>query len=388
MTSVHPSHGGSAENPDSMRSLPTAGQLGGKASDMEEGILTPVADQNQPRHPPPASAADLALVKRETQPKLHPRGPAPSHHAAPSGHQYVPQPRHPPLPSPVLVHPPHIRSPFHQQPTPPLTPLQMGQGGLVPPGPLPSPPALGPPMIGPPCGSPNLSHGGGWGYHQAPQHPPLPQHQQHPYRPPLHPTPPPVIPHQSTLGAPWVDPSPQMYPTVVQHNTQCVNGSGPSGSARSQAALAGGFSLTPQHMQEVHHTSPVHVPSNSAPLPSPPDRWVQAPSSTPPPPPPPTGAPPALDLERGMSSPWQGAPNDAGSAAPPGVGENETGAVNGTKANMIPVESAIAARQGLTGAEKDASGKKDLKLADVVSDVSPSQVTPVSVCCVVACRRA
>ncbi|CAM9619404.1 unnamed protein product, partial [Ectocarpus fasciculatus] len=271
---------------------PTPGQLGRQASQMEEGVLPPVA-ANQPSHLQQAGPQQhqhqvdqAAFPKRERRPRPQSssRGPAPAAGGGippPSSQQ--PRHRHSELGSPPLRHLQQqqlLRSPFPQQPTPPLTPVQMGMGhglGLSPAAPVPSPSPPGPNLPGPSRGSPNLTYGnngGGWGgYAQPPppppqlqqrpqgapptqhhhhhhhqhhrhQHPPLhhqhhQQQQQHSYRPPMHPSPS-HAPRSHNIGgrgggggvggAPWSDAPPVMppYPAAAgvpsSHQPGMVNG--------------------------------------------------------------------------------------------------------------------------------------------------------------------
>ncbi|CAN0009498.1 unnamed protein product, partial [Ectocarpus sp. 8 AP-2014] len=178
---------------------PTTGQLGRQASQMEEGILPPVAS-NQPSHLQQASPQQqqhqvdqTAFPKRERRPRSQSssRGLAPSAGGIPppsstGNHATSQQPRHrhSELGSPPLRHLQQqqlLRSPFPQQPTPPLTPVQMGMGhglGLSAAAPVPSPSPPGPNLPGPSRGSPNLTYGnngGGWGGYAQPPPPPLQQ---------------------------------------------------------------------------------------------------------------------------------------------------------------------------------------------------------------------
>lgn len=340
-------------NDDAILRSPTAGQLGRQASQMEEGVLPPVVTQNQsqnhPQHRPPPNAppaADVALPQRERRLKPCPTGSAPSYPpSVPFTNNYAPQqPLHPTMvspPPPPLRHPQQLRSPFPQQPTPPVTPGHMGQG-IGPPMPSPSPPAPAPHVTGPRGGSPNLSYRGGWGYGQPPQQAQVVQQQQqqqhhHALRPPLHPSQPSMRPNQATVGvgAPWGDVSPPIYPVrpILPPSLHPLNSGAllpqAGGSVEVQDALSGNFSLTAPQLtsQNAPYTSPLHGPS---PHPGPmtvtgsaiSGQWSGASSGTPPP----GHVAPAVDLERGMTSPWQGLPKDGGDAAPPGM--SGTGAVS------------------------------------------------------------
>ncbi|CAM9996840.1 unnamed protein product, partial [Ectocarpus sp. 13 AM-2016] len=289
---------------------PTTGQLGRQASQMEEGILPPVA-ANHPSHLQQASPQQqqhqvdqAAFPKRERRPRPQSssRDPAPSAGgilppSSTGNHVTSQQPRHrhSELGSPPLRHLQQqqlLRSPFPQQPTPPLTPVQMGMGhglGLSAAAPVPSPSPPGPNVPGPSRGSPNLTYGnngGGWGgYAQQPppplqqrpqgapptqqqhhhqqqhhqhhrhQHPPHhhqhhQQQQQHSYRPPMHPSP--SHAPRSHIGgggggggvggAPWSEAPPVMppYPAAAgvpsSHQPGMVNGAMRRNTKNSGAA--------------------------------------------------------------------------------------------------------------------------------------------------------
>lgn len=356
---VIPSRGSTVEAEPSRS--PSARHHERQASEMEEGVLQPVVPQTQPS--PSTPSVQMAIPQRErrgTKPRPRPV-PVPSYHAVSPAHHYNPQHQHTALSSPPLPHPHHVRSPFQQQPTPPLTPVQMGQS-LAPPMPTPSPPTRASPPVAATGGSPNLSYSNGWGYAQQPPQvshaAPQQQHQQqlkhqhfqqyHPNNgPPLHPPPVTMRSDQSAVAPPWGDPSPPR-----------------AGAARIQEALAGGFSLTPEQDSTCNEFRAQPPPLSSV-MPAqstapPPGQWGHAndTSSLPPTQPPqPTSV---LDLEKGMTSPWQGLPQDADATASAGLTNegppNETPTVEGS-ADYAVAEVVNGGQQAFGGAERSVQGR-------------------------------
>ena len=193
-----------------------------------------------------------------------------------------------------------------------------------------------------------------------------------------------------------------MYPVAVAPDIRLENGgSGGGGSASGQAGASsiqddlspGGFTLTPQQLvQSTHHISSANGPSNGGAMSQPanlgaPTHWTGVSSgSTPPPPPPPPApqaVPPALGLERGMTSPWQGAPGDAGGGAPPVMADSAVeagaGVLMGSAGVTLPIEAGSVAMQGLVaGAERSIQGQQQhLTPAQIVPPVAEASVVQV-----------
>ncbi|CAM9672447.1 unnamed protein product [Pylaiella littoralis] len=400
---------------DSDLPSPTPIQLGQQASQMEEGVLPPVtADNNQNRGPQHPSSAQQQrdVLKRERRLKPHSSSRvAPAGYHLPTsvaGNNFIPQQQrqqqHPGLGSPPLRHPQQqlLRSPFPQQPTPPLTPIhvEMGQGlRLSPVAPIPAPCPPAPGLAGPSRGPTNLpnANNGGWGGYaqqqplqplqlqqqQQRQHVTQPQHHQHhhqhhqhhqqPYRPPVHPSPSHAA-RSSIAGrgggggggdqeggviAPWTHGSPSLVPYAAAgvangHQSGMVNRTllqTGGGAGRTQGELANGFSLTPDQVRSARLAPPAAALSNGTAGPGQ-QQWVssEAVALSPSPPTPRAqgaAAATALDLERGMTSPWQG-PSDSGVgeavgiAPPPGI----AGVAVGVEAPEMVVAAAVPGGSG------------------------------------------
>lgn len=137
-------------------------------------------------------------------------------------------------------------------------------------------------------------------------------------------------------AAPWTDASPSVVPYPAAgvpngHPSGMVNGTllqTGGGAGKAQEELSNGFSLTPDHVRSARLASPAAAPSNGTARSG--QQWVSSTEPVAPSPSPPTPraqgavAASALDLERGMTSPWQG-PSDSGVgeavgiAPPPGM---------------------------------------------------------------------
>ncbi|CAM9824993.1 unnamed protein product, partial [Sphacelaria rigidula] len=269
-----------------------------------------------------------------------------------------------------------------------------------------------------------------WGYPQPlppPQAPLISQQHQHqqPYqqhannRLPVHPNPASMERghDQPTVGPPWGDTSPPMYPAALTAARSTP--SPPLGGTvdRTQETLVGGFSLARDNVQVTPSVSRVQQQQPPPPPPAgPPPAAMTMPNTSPPTKnvmrPPgqgqwssangngavvgsavPAASQPAanvLDLERGMTSPWQGLPQDAGTApaapadAPGGGRSNGTGLGEDARvagqqqqqqqqpsqvlsSNVNPAAMVQGAPPTLAESSPDAKGQTSTNNSDVVN---------------------
>ena len=304
-----------------------SGFLGRQASEMEEGVLPPVVKQEHSRPPPTAVVnGDSALPKRERRQRFRSRGPpppppfSPPFSPGPSGGGGVYMISQPPNLSPTMHRQQQVRPIFlYQHPSPPLTPLQAGQG-FVPQAPSPSPPAPGTPQSLPPEGSTNGGYANGWGYqHHTPQEALFVQnqwYQRNIYGRPMHPAPMHVH-SEPVAGAPWgqggvtLSPSNQYSPEV---SPSCRTVNGPPRHTKGEMShhFSNGFTVTSDRANtdrdsptvvEVE-TEPPPIPTDSGPF-GQPSGFTPAVEHTPPSVQPPPGAPPSSSLAQEFPSPPQ-----------------------------------------------------------------------------------